>query len=392
MPSIGRLIARIYRKTGIDGAPPGTVLFAIHQKIHRLIYWQRFSFASGRTGDAGAFGTTPYYDIAGLRKSRPVNGLALIFYLGAGDYLMATPFIEALHLAYPDLPIWAYASSSTDAVNSPLVAHFLRTNPFIDKVMIYQGRPRRVWTEYDFSDALKSIPKDFVALPVIYDSHPGVLHRMTSLLEAFRLPVELPVAKPVAYPTELSAGAGKVLDSIVARLKGATYSGVVCTHFGARSSGYEYPYADALVKRLLRQGFLVVSFSPIRVPHENLVEVDVTAITPSDTIEMLRLLQAQPSRLTMISVNSLMWPISAALNIPNLGLHVFWDPSLHQYLYPNIFVMTQHFYRTVVPTRLFLASPADYQERKAGRGNAQLFADYDPDFVATSFERMLSWD
>ena len=173
MPSIGRLVARAYKRIGLDGAPAGTVLFSLHKIIYRAIFWRRFLYASGRTRELGAFGTFAYYDIAGLRKSRPVNGLALVFYLGAGDYLMATPFIEALHQAYPDLPIWAFASTSTDAVNSPLVAQFLRANPMIDKVVLYRGRPRLIWSEYDFSDALKDIPKDFVVLPVLYDSHPG---------------------------------------------------------------------------------------------------------------------------------------------------------------------------------------------------------------------------
>ena len=390
MPSIGRLAARVYKKIGLGGAPAGTVLFGLHKIIYRAVFWRRFLYASGRSRDLGAFGTFAYYDIAGLRKSRPVNGLALIFYLGAGDYLMATPFIEALHQAYPDLPIWAFASTSTDAVNSPLVAHFLRTNPTIDKVVMYRGRPRRIWTEYDFSDALKDVPKDFVVLPVVYDSHPGVVHRATSLLETFRLPVDLPVVRPIAYPAAMSDRAHGILSVILSRAGRVARRDLVFVHFGARSSGYEYPHVQQLVARLLRQDYLVASFSPVGLPHDNLIEIDVTTITPTDSIEILRALQNQRQRLAMISVNSLMWPISAALNIPNLGLHVFWDPSIHQYLYPNIFVMTRRFYPTVPSTRMFLASPSDYRDRNAGRGNSQEFIDYDPDFVATSFERMLA--
>lgn len=384
------IVAHIYKKIGLDGAPPGTVLFGVHKLIYRAVFWRRFLYASGRARDLGAFGTFPYYDIAGLRKSRPLNGLALIFYMGAGDYLMATPFIEALHHAYPDLPIWAFASSNTDAVNSPLVANFLRTNPTIHKVVMYRGRPRRTWTEYDFSDALKNIPKDFVALPVVYDSHPGVVHRSTSLLETFRLSVELPVSRPIAYPSAMSDKAHDILSAILSQPGRDACRAVVCVHLGARSSGYDYPHAQRLVSRLLRQGHFVVSFSPVGIVHDNLIEIDVITISPTDSIEILRALRYQSPRLAMISVNSLMWPISAALDIPNLGLHIFWDASIHQYLYPNIFVMTRHFYRTVPATRMFLAAPADYQERLAGRGNSQQFTDYDPDFVATSFDRMLA--
>ena len=67
--------------------------------------------------------------------------------------------------------------------------------------------------------------------------------------------------------------------------------------------------------------------------------------------------------LAMITVNSIMWPISAALEIPNLGLHVFWDGSVHQYVYPNLFVVTSHAYQTLSPSRLFLPRPA-----RIGRG------------------------
>jgi hypothetical protein len=90
----------------------------------------------------------------------------------------------------------------------------------------------------------------------------------------------------------------------------------------------------------------------------------------------------------MISVNSLMWPITAALGIANLGLHTFWDPAIHQYLYPNIFVVTQHLYPNLSPSRLFLAPYTTYQERKLVGGT--LFTDYKADYVADCLEWMVS--
>ena len=281
--------------------------------------------------------------------------------MGAGDYLMTTPLIRALHLAYPDLPIYAYASSHADSVNSPLVIQLLRTNPLISQVFSYRGRPRTIWTDYDFGDALKDIPADFAILPVIYDVDPLVFHRATSLMETFGLPVDLPIPPPIIYATEMSAAASLYLLAIRDRIKIASPNGVVCVHFGARSSGYEYPHASRLVGQLVRQGYVVISFSPTGVTDDNVVDVDVAAVSLTNSTEMLRVLRSEYSRLFVISVNSLMWPISAALGIPNLGLHTFWDPAIHQYLYPNIFVVTQHLYEHLPPSRCFLAPPTALQ-------------------------------
>lgn len=388
MPNMTAFLSRIYRKTGIHGAPPGTMLHAINAIVQRAVHPRRRAYASADVEVRGRFGAIPYYNIARLRKTRPVNGIALVFFMGAGDYLMATPMIEALHQAHPDLPIWAYVSSSADAVNSPLVAHFLRTNPLVDKVISYRGQPRQIWTDYDFSDAMKDIPSDFVTLPVIYDVDPVVFHRGTSLQETFGLRVQLPVATPIVYPSEMTRRARAICESIADRIAQPEVRGVVCTHFGARSSGYNYPHDARLVSRLLRDGFVVISFSPIGLRHANLVEVDVTQITPNDSVEILRSLKSGPVKLSMISVNSLMWPLSAALDIPNLGLHVFWDPTIHQYLYPNIYVVTQHLYGNLGPCRLFLAWPSAYEERRPP-GGGTTFTDYDPEFVLDSFETMI---
>lgn len=389
MPSISAYLSRLYRKTGIHGAPPGTVLHGINSAVHRIVHPRSRAHASADTPLRGRFGAPAYYNIARLRKSRPVNGIALIFFIGAGDYLMATPLITALHQAHPDLPIRAYVSSNADAVNSPLVVHFLKTNPLISQVATYRGRPRQTWTDYDFTDALKDIPSDFLILPVIYDVDPVVSHRGTSLLETFGLRVQLPIAAPIVYPSDMSSAAKAIVETIESRLGDAPPKGVVCTHFGARSSGYSYPHDARLVSLLLRDGFVVVSFSPIGLRHANLIEIDITQITPNDSVEILRSLKAGPVKLSMISVNSLMWPMSAALDIPNLGLHIFWDPTIHQYLYPNIYVVTQHLYANLSPCRLFLAWPATYEERRPP-GGTTTFTDYNPEFIRDSFETMVA--
>ena len=380
-------LSRIYRKTGIHAAPPGTILHGFNAKVHSIIHRRARTFASIDTISRGTFGGIPYYNLSRLRQSRPVNGIALVFFLGAGDYLMATPMIKALHEAHPDLPIWAYVSSHADSVNSPLVAHLLKVNPLIHRVSTYRGRPRAVWTEYDFSDALKDIPPDFAVLPVIYDTDAAVMHRGTSLLETFGLRVDLPIPVPIAYKAPISDAGQEILTSILDRYRSDRPRGVVCMHFGARSSGYDYPHAARLAWMLIQRGFQIVSFTPTALRNENLTEVDITKLNVTDSIELLRGLKSEIPHLTMLSVNSLMWPISAALGIPNLGLHIFCDPSIHQYLYPNIYVMTRHLYRSISPCRLFLAPTTSYEEREPPGGPTK-FTDYKPEFVADSLETM----
>ena len=80
-----------------------------------------------------------------------------------------------------------------------------------------------------------------------------------------------------------------------------------------------------------------------------------------------------------------MWPVSVGLGIANLGMHIFWDVCIHQYLYPNIFVITQHNYPRVSPSRLFLAPVGSFTET-VSKSNT-LFADFDPAFVLNCFRR-----
>jgi hypothetical protein len=382
-------LARVYRRIGIHAAPAGTLLYWVHSCVLRVKRRKSPRYSSVAPFSRGRFGATSYYDIARLRRTRPTGGLALVFFMGAGDYLMATPLIRALHLAHPDLPIYAFGSSHMDNVSSSLVIDLLKVNPLIDRVFSYDGRPREAWTDYDFQDALKDIPPDFIILPVIYDVEPTVFHRTTSLLETFNLPVTLPLPIPIAYPAPLSERAAEILVVIRSQIKASSPTAIVCTHFGARSSGYEYPHPARLVNQLVRRGCLVIGFSPTGVKSDNVIDIDVSTIMPSDTIELLRALKAEPEKLSIVSVNSLMWPISAALNVPNLGLHVFWDPSIHQYLYPNIFVITPHFFSTLPAFRMFLAPSGAYQQRPSST-DPTMFIDYNPEYVADSFEAMMT--
>jgi hypothetical protein len=298
-----------------------------------------------------------------------------------------TPIIEALRVAHPGLLIHAFASTNTDTVNSPLVADMLRSNRYIDAVFTYRGKPGRYWIDYDFSDCLKDIPKNFVILPVIYSTDPAALHRVTALFETFNLPVRLPVPRPLLKVTEMSATASALLEKICQRAAWYEPRTIVFCHFGTRSSNYLYPQRDRLVSLMLKSGFLVVTLSSCGLVDPRLIVVDVGGTSLTDTIEVLRAVAAGGLPARVLSVNSVMWPVSSALGIANLGLHIFHDPSIHQYLYPNIFVVTRHIYPMVSPGRLFLASDGQYEERRAENG--AIFTDFDPGFVFDCFVRMI---
>jgi hypothetical protein len=386
--SLRSLGARIYYRIGIHAAPPGTLLYGVHYGVRRVVNAGILRDASRDAIVRSPYGGTPWYSIERARRSRPVDGLALIFFIGVGDYLMATPMIESLRLAHMDLPIYAYASTSSDSHNSSLVADLLRTNPAIDKVFTYRGRSRHRWVDYDFRDALQYVPKNFLVLPVVYETVPSILHRETTLHETFGLPVTLPVRGPVLNTAnEPSPAAEAVLETVRAQMTSSSARRLVCCHLDARSSGYLYPEMEALLNGLIAENCLVVHFGESGMSSPALVNIEVSTTTLNDTISLLSILKNDGLPLCFLSVNSLMWPISAGLGVPNLGIHVFFDESIHQYLYPNIFVVSQHNYPRVSPSRLFLAPYGSYKQSRSRSGVEVV--DYTPAFIVNCFRRFL---
>ena len=66
-------LSRIYRKTGIHAAPPGTILHGFNAKVHSIIHRRARTFASIDTISRGTFGGIPYYNLSRLRQSRRVG-------------------------------------------------------------------------------------------------------------------------------------------------------------------------------------------------------------------------------------------------------------------------------------------------------------------------------
>ena len=416
---LGERLRQIYWRIGIHAAPPGTLFYLMHNQVRRFAFRRIGRYASGDLYARAAFGGTKFYDIWRIRNTRQVDGLALVFFLGIGDYLFATPLIEALRAAHPGLLLHAYVSNHGDAVNAPLVETLARGNRYFDAVFTYRGRTRDRWLDYDFSDCLRLIPRNFVILPVVYSTHPAAYHRVTALFEAFGLPVRLPVPPPLLEKHPLSAFAAELLAKVRTRLNERTWRAVVACHFGTRSSNYLYPHRDVLIARLLAAGILPLVFSETSsglrkadsgpdevVPGRGDVSsgrvaggwqgeprnvepviVEVGSITPLDSIELLRCLQGGPCPLLALTVNSVLWPITAGLGLPNLGLHIFQDPSVHQYVYPNTYVLTQHHYPMLSAGRVYTAPARTWRSRHTDGG--LFLTDFDADYVLDCFLDMM---
>src|ERR1700683_5237412 len=151
----------MYFRIGIHTAPPGTVLYFVHRYLKAsyrcalrlaVLTRKRFLNEPQRTR-----ATPEWYRV--LRPNDPwlqfreqlapaehvicdldvaihkgkAAGIALVFFMGIGDYIFSTPLLAELRRRYPDTPIYGYVSSSTDTNNSPLVGKLMEHNPDIDK-------------------------------------------------------------------------------------------------------------------------------------------------------------------------------------------------------------------------------------------------------------------
>ena len=201
-----------------------------------------------------------YYDFdKALAVNPQVKGLALVFFMGIGDYLYATPMIEALKQKYPHLPFYGYVGADFDRNNSPLVGKLLQTNPHIEKVFYFKGqRHPLIWKNYDYEAAFKDIPEGFLAVPVYYDYSVRVPHRVKSLFETFGLPVPQQVPAPKMYfPAQPAPVVQEYGADISRRAEGK--KGIVFLQLDSRGSNYVYPHIKQLAEMLIQEGYFVMS-------------------------------------------------------------------------------------------------------------------------------------
>lgn len=323
-----------------------------------------------------------YYNVdAALQANPRVRGLALVFFMGIGDYLYTTPMLEALKQKYPQLPFYAYVGAQFDRNNSPLVGKLLETNPNFEKVFYFAGsRHPLIWKNYDYSAALKDVPEDFLVMPVYYDYGEHIPHRVSSLFETFNLPVPAQTPAPVMYfPKEPLPVVAEYLARAERGAQGK--KGIVFLQLDSRGSAYTYPHMVPLAEGLIKAGYFVMSVTkggPENNPDYLLV--DIKKLSINETWHLLHLLKARFA-LYVIAVNSVFWAASAGLNLPNLGLQHWVDKKVHNLWYPNIQVVTDYIY-PLLPREKQIIAPAE-----SFTPHNRKIIDYKPDWVIKWFKQ-----
>ena len=322
-----------------------------------------------------------YYNLDNALAANPnLKGFAFVFFMGIGDYLYTTPLWEALRKKYPSLPFYAYVGAQFDRNNSPLVGKLLEGNPNFQKVFYFTGsRHPLIWKNYDYSAVLKNVPEGFLVLPVYYDYGVHITHRVTSLFDTFGLRAGAQIPAPKMYfPAQVAPAVEQYLR--IAQAQAKFTKGIVFLQLDSRGSNYVYPHVRALAGALIQQGYFVMSVTkggPLENPQY--LEIDIKKIAINQTWQLLHTLKAQ-FPLYVIAVNSVFWAASAGLGLPNLGLQHWIDKKVHNLWYPNIEVVTNHFYPLLPREKQIMAPPQSYT-----RHNRKII-DYKPAWVLRWFE------
>lgn len=323
-------------------------------------------------------------DIARALGAMPdINRIALVFFMGIGDYYYATPFLEKLKVCVPNLPLVAYVSKNFDVNNSPLVADCLESNPNIAEVKFFDGRPNeRNWVNYDYSDALRQEPATTLVLPMVYEHETGTLSRDDALCDTFCLPRSAIGPRPIVYDVETSPGVRRTLDRVVETVRSRGMKGVVWTQSQSRSTKFAFKDSAMLCRMIADSGFAVVSVDPVGNDDERILSLDFSKFKITDSVRLLQLLNENVP-VFCLTVGSCFWSISAALDIPNLGIQHFFDERLKAYYYPNNYIVTHKPYHCVPRGVQFVASPGKYTNPMRNRYQ------YDPVYLLECFQEML---
>ena len=406
-------LKRLYRGIGIHAAPRGTVLYYIHRSLFhgyvRIYSTLAKLLPAARAASFVARQDPPFpvphwYRIVVPRDPAPfaikeaplhfrevlkrdehavfdldwavnhdhARGVALVFFMGMGDYLFTTPLIAEIKRRYSNIPLYAYISSTADSNNSPLVGKLMEYNKDIDKIFYYRGaKDSRLdisWKNYDYDDVFNLAPKEFLVVPVIYEYVGQVRHRVLSLFDTFLLPRPDSLPRPIIHlPATPSERTGAMVAGITKQYADHNCRRIVFLHLDQRSSGYSYPYADLLAQELENLGCLVVSFSTLGQESPKRIAVDIKATSIVELIHALRMVHRQFSdKVSMITVSSIFWSVSAGLGIPNLGIQQFYDERIHTTWYENTHVIARHQYPTIPAMSISVAPEADITSHKSG--------------------------
>lgn len=407
----------IYFRIGIHTAPPGTLLHLVHrclkasyrcalrlaivtkkhfldepQSTRAAPEWYRvlrpndpwFQFREQLAPDEHVI-----YDLdVGIHKGKAA-GIALVFFMGIGDYIFSTPLLAELRRRYPETPIYGYVSSSTDTNNSPLVGKLMEHNPDIDKVFYYQGSASALnWKNYDYKAVYDLVPKRFLVVPMLYEASAAVPHRMQTLFQTFSLPVpKVPPLPLLHLPETPGDHIVRLKNKIQKTCTKSKRTGIVFLQLDARSSDYSYPYSDKVAADLCKNGHVVISASKLTYQDSACFQLDFSQFSIADSIHLLKLLKEEfGDRLMLLTVASVFWSVSAALELRNVGLHHFLDDAIHNYWYPNIHVVTNYDYPHIPKASVSLAGKSDFTINNRGR------ADFKPEFALRCFYKIAQGD
>jgi hypothetical protein len=417
-----KLLKQLYLRIGIHAAPRGTALYYLNSIVLGAYYaliprrripsppgfpaphWYRIVETKRRLPVVPA-GASPLHFREMLERGEHVEfdldwainhggarGLALVFFMGMGDYFLITPVVAEIKRLYPQVPLHAYVSTLSDKNNSPLVGELMAHNPHIDRIVSYNGRRDQHydvnWRNYNYEDVFTTAPRDFLTVPIIYEYHGGMRHRVLAAFETFGLRRLCEAPRPLIHlPKNPSAKVLALIETIRQKFKDLRRKGIVVLQLEARSSDYAYPYADELAENLCRQGYMVVSFSPLTVRDEACLVIDIKQCPITDSIYLLKLLAAEfGDAFSLLTVVSVFWAVSAGLQIRNIGMQHFYDEAVHNVWYPNIHVISHFNYPAIPEDRLCLAAAADFAL------NDRQQADFKPAFVLRCFEAAMGRD
>lgn len=333
------------------------------------------------------------FDFDAAIKAYPgLKGIAFIFFMGAGDYLYATPLFPSLKAKYPQLDFVALAGDTNDRNNSALVARLLRHNPCFSDVKTYPGGRRHpvIWKNYDYRRALELVPPDYLAVPVYYDYSVQVQHRVISLFDTYglaipdgtensaKMPDYAKIPPPIMYfDGEPSTVVRDYISEIEKLRQENGKKDIVFLQLDSRGSNYTYPYIRKLAE-LLSCDFTVISVTKGIEDIPGCLVIDIKKLEMNDTFRMLAELKKTCS-VSVIAVNSVFWAASAGLGLPNLGLQHWHDPKLHNLWYPNITFLTDIVYDRIPSDKQIIASTSDYK-----RHNRKII-DFLPEYIHKHF-------
>jgi hypothetical protein len=330
-------------------------------------------------------GGQAYFNIDKVLEINPkLKRIALVFFMGIGDYFYSTNFISLLKKTYPQLALDAYVSKNFDLNNSPLVGKCIEVNPDFENIYYYDGyKSKRYWQNYDYSQIYDAISEDTLVLPMIYEHTKNTKSRFEALCKTFNLPKQPIYLEPKVwtdYPA--SDNVINLLEQI--REKNKKRKPIVFVQMTSRSSNYAYPRTDELMKKLIfSEEYFVATVEKTEIVNDDCYYIDIEKTNINDTIKLLSLLK-EVYPIYCICIVSLFFAISSGLGITMLGLQHRYDDYIETVWFPNIYLIANTEYKSLPKSRVFEANPSNYVYVKT-----QNLYTYDPDFVIGCFKRVI---